>query len=319
MPDSRKTGRQRELDRMRDIDDLDFSHGGGILCQRRADGCGAGGARQVLRRLAGSLGPAHHGRPDTPMSFKDHFSRQAAAYSRYRPDYPPELIDWVSSLAPDRRLAVDCATGNGQAALSLASRFDLVIALDGSLAQLRRATSRPNLAYVAALAERQPIRNHSASLVTAAQAAHWFDFGRFYAECRRVLAPGGVVAAWTYGKFRLDEANSGVPEAVDAVIDDFYENVVGAFWSPERRYVELGYQTLPFPWREVTSPEFALETAWDLETVLGYLASWSAVQRYRDHHGRDPLQPLRAALVPAWGGAGIRRLRWPVHVRVGFA
>jgi SAM-dependent methyltransferase len=156
------------------------------------------------------------------------------------------------------------------------------------------------------------------SLVTAAQAAHWFHFGRFHAECRRVLKPGGVVAAWTYGKFRLDD-DEGVSQAVDAVIDDFYENVVGPFWPPERRYVELGYRTLPFPWREVTAPAFELETSWDLEGVLGYLASWSAVQRYRDHHGRDPLQPLRTALEPAWGGAGIRRLRWPVHIRAGLA
>ena len=252
------------------------------------------------------------------MSFKDHFSRQSAAYGRYRPDYPPGLVDWISSQAPDRRLAVDCATGNGQAALAFASRFDRVLALDGSLGQLRNAEARPNLAYVAALAERLPIRDRSASLVTAAQAAHWFDFGPFHAECRRVLVPGGVVAAWTYGKFHLDD-DSSVAEAVEAVIDDFYENVVGDFWPPERRFVELGYRTLPFPWREVAAPEFALEASWELERVIGYLASWSAVQRYKDHHGRDPLPALRRPLESAWGGPGPRRLRWPVHIRVGLA
>jgi hypothetical protein len=57
------------------------------------------------------------------MSFKDHFSRQSQAYSRYRPGYPPELIAWVAAQAPDRRLAVDCATGNGQAAVALAPVF----------------------------------------------------------------------------------------------------------------------------------------------------------------------------------------------------
>jgi SAM-dependent methyltransferase len=252
------------------------------------------------------------------MSFNDHFSRQSAAYSRYRPDYPSGLIDWVTSLVPDRRLAVDCATGSGQAALSLSSRFDLVVALDGSLQQLGSAAPGPNVAYLAALAEHLPIRDQTVSLVAAAQAAHWFDLGRFHAECRRVLKPGGVVAAWTYGRFRLDDGDS-VSQAVDAVIDDFYGSVLGPFWPPERRYVELGYRTLPFPWREVTAPGFALEATWDLERVLGYIASWSAVQRYRDHHGRDPLPPLRDALEAAWGGAKIRRLRWPVHVRAGFA
>jgi len=246
------------------------------------------------------------------MSFKDHFSRQSAAYSRYRPGYPPELIDWVAAQAPDRRLAVDCATGSGQAAIALAEHFDTVLALDGSLNQLRNAAPCPNVAYVGALAERLPLRDGSASLVAAAQAVHWFDFERFHAECRRVLVPGGVVAAWTYGKFQLDAA-------VDAVVDDFYEHVVGAWWPPERRYVEEGYRTLPFPWREARPPALALETLWDLEQVMGYLASWSSVQRYKDHHGRDPLPGLRGPLESAWGGAGPRRLRWPVHVRLGFA
>lgn len=246
------------------------------------------------------------------MSFKDHFSRQSAAYSRYRPGYPAALIDWVASQAPDRRLAVDCATGNGQAALALAGCFEAVVALDGSLNQLRSAVSGPNVAYVAGLAERLPLRDRTASLVAAAQAAHWFDFGQFYAECRRVLVPGGVVAAWTYEKFRVDEA-------VDAVIDDLYENVVGEFWPPERRYVEERYRTLPFPWREAGVPSFALETLWDLDQVMGYLASWSSVQRYKDHHGRDPLAALREPLASAWGTAGPRRLHWPIHMRLGFA
>jgi SAM-dependent methyltransferase len=246
------------------------------------------------------------------MSFKDHFSRQAVAYSRYRPGYPPELIDWIASQARDRRLAVDCATGNGQAALALSSRFEAVLAIDGSLEQLRNAEAGRNVAYVAALAERMPVRDRSASLVAAAQAAHWFDFEQFYAECRRVLLPGGVVVAWTYGKFRVDPA-------VDAVIDDFYENVVGAFWPPERRYVETGYRTLPFPWREATAPVFMLETDWDLGQVLGYLDSWSSVQKYKDHHRRDPLEGLRGPLESAWGGDGRRRQCWPIHIRLGFA
>jgi len=253
------------------------------------------------------------------MAFKDHFSRQSAAYSRHRPGYPPELIDWIAARAPDRRLAVDCATGNGQAALSLSSRFERVVALDGSLQQLRSATPAPNVAYVAALAERLPVRDHTVSLVAAAQAAHWFDFGRFHAECRRVLVPGGVVAAWTYGKFRLDDADSGVSQAVDAVIDDFYTRVVGSDWPPERRYVELGYRTLPFPWHEVPAPVFELATDWELPQVMGYLATWSAVQRCKDRLRRDPLEALQPRLAALWPRSGALRLRWPIHLRIGRA
>jgi SAM-dependent methyltransferase len=246
------------------------------------------------------------------MAFKDHFSSQSAAYSRYRPEYPPALIRYIASLATDRRLAIDCATGNGQAAVALAEYFEGVLAVDGSLSQLVHAQPAARVHYAVSLAEQLPLRERCVGLVAAAQAAHWFDLPRFHAECCRVLAPGGVVAVWTYEKFRVDPA-------VDRVIDDFYTGVVGPYWPPERRLVEQGYRTLPFPWREEPSPPFALETDWDLQQVMGYLATWSAVQRYKDQRGEDPLPALEPRLAAAWSGDGRRRLRWPIHLRIGRA
>jgi SAM-dependent methyltransferase len=246
------------------------------------------------------------------MSFKDHFSRQSAGYRRYRPGYPPALLEFVAARAPDRKLAVDCATGSGQAAVGLARHFDAVLAVDGSTSQLAGAEPCDRVHYAAALAERLPVRGHSVSLVTAAQAVHWFDFDRFHAECRRVLVPGGLLAVWSYEKFRVDAA-------VDAVIDRFYTEVVGNYWPPERRYVAQGYRTLPFPWQEEVAPAFRLETDWSLEETMGYLATWSAVQRYRDQLGRDPLPDLRPQLAALWPSPGTRRLHWPIHLRVGRA
>lgn len=246
--------------------------------------------------------------------FKDHFSAQSAAYSRFRPGYPPELVAFVADCAPGRALAVDCATGNGQAAVALAEHFDRVVAVDASRAQLDKATAHPRVEYVCTPAEALPLADGSVDLVAAAQAAHWFDFERFHRECRRVLAPGGVFAAWTYEKFRVDAA-------VDALVDRFYVDVVGPYWPPERRYVEEGYRTLPFPWRELPAPAFRLETQWDLGEVMGYLATWSSVQRYKDAHGgRDPLPGLREQLAPLWPVDGSARLvAWPLHLRVGRA
>jgi SAM-dependent methyltransferase len=246
------------------------------------------------------------------MSFKDHFSRQSAAYRRFRPGYPSALFEFVAARAPGRQLAVDCATGNGQAAVELAGHFDAVLAVDGSTSQLARAERHARVHYAAALAEQLPVREHSVSLVAAAQAVHWFEFGRFHAECRRVLVPGGLLAVWCYEKFRVDAA-------VDAVVDRFYTEVVGHHWPAERSYVEQGYRTLPFPWREEAVPDFVLETDWDLEEVMGYLATWSAVQRCKDQLGRDPLPDLRPQLAALWPAAGTRRLRWPIHMRVGRA
>jgi SAM-dependent methyltransferase len=247
----------------------------------------------------------------TAATFKDHFSRQSGDYSRYRPGYPPDLITWIASRAPDRVLAVDCATGNGQAAIALAGHFDAVLAVDGSLAQLERAQPHPHVRYELAMAEHLPVPDQSVSLVAAAQAVHWFDFERFHAECRRVLKPGGVVAVWTYEKFHAGSA-------IDSIVDRFYADVVGDYWPPERRYVEEAYRTLPFPWAEEPAPSFQLQTEWSLEQVIGYCASWSAVQRFKDEHpGADPLPALAADLATFWPAAGTLRLNWPIHLRLG--
>jgi hypothetical protein len=70
---------------------------------------------------------------------------------------------------------------------------------------------------------------------------------------------------------------------------------------------------------EQATPAFELVTDWDLEQVMGYLASWSAVQRCRERTGRDPLEALRPRLAVCWPPSGALRLRWPLHLRLGRA
>ena len=247
----------------------------------------------------------------TAPTFKDHFSRQAADYSRYRPAYPSALIAYVASLAPGRALAVDCATGNGQAAVALAEHFDQVIAVDASAAQLEQALPHPRVRYERALAEALPAADGTVALVAVAQAIHWFDFDRFHAECRRVLMPDGVVAAWTYTVFRAGGK-------IDEVVDRFYHDTIGPYWPPEREYVQQGYRTIPFPWDEIAPPPFRLQTEWTLEQVIGYFASWSSVQQYRARHGgRDPLPDVERELASAWPVGRTVRLDWPLYLRVG--
>jgi SAM-dependent methyltransferase len=244
------------------------------------------------------------------MAFKDHFSRQAEEYGLHRPNYPPELAAHVASLAPSRAVALDVATGSGQAAVDLAAHFELVLASDASAAQLARAEAHPRVRYLRHTAERLPLARGVADLLVAAQAAHWFDLPRFYAEACRVLRPGGVVALWTYEKPRVDAA-------VDRAIDSFYAGVVGRYWPPERRYVEQGYRTLPFPLEELPAPAFRLVTDWPLARMVGYLGTWSAVVRYRATEQRDPLPQIEAVLAPLWPAGGVRRLVWMIHLRLG--
>jgi ubiquinone/menaquinone biosynthesis C-methylase UbiE len=245
------------------------------------------------------------------MSFLDHFSRQSSLYAAHRPRYPAELFAWLASLVTEHRRAWDCATGNGQAAVDLATYFEMVLASDASLAQIRNRQPHARVEYLVATAERAPFADGCCDLVTVAQAVHWFDFERFYAEVRRVVRPGGVVALWTYASFQ-------VSDEIDPVVGRFYEEVVGPYWPPQRAYVEAAYRTIPFAFAEIEAPPFECVAYLDLEGLVGYLRSWSAVQRFRDVHGEDPVLALRPELAAAWGaGDKARRVSWKLHLRAG--
>lgn len=241
--------------------------------------------------------------------FKDHFSGQAGAYERCRPDYPPALFDWLATVAPARGDALDVGTGNGQAALGLARHFEQVRACEPSAAQLALARPHPRVEYVLEAAEAIGVPDSSFDLLTVAQAAHWLDADRFYPEARRVLRPRGVIALWTYGLFTAGPN-------VDDIMRDFYRNVVGPYWPRERCHVEEGYRRLPFPFDEIAAPHFPLENHWTAEELFGYLGTWSAVRRYRVERRRDPLELVAPCLQDAWG-PGRRALNWPLQLRVG--
>jgi SAM-dependent methyltransferase len=246
-----------------------------------------------------------------PATFKDHFSTQAGEYQRHRPGYPTALFDWLAGQAPGRRLAVDVATGNGQAAIALAERFERVVATEPSAAQLREARPHPRVEYRQESAEAIGVEGGSVDLLTAAQAAHWFDWPRFTAEARRVLRPGGVVAIWSYG-------NSLVTPEVDRLVADFSRDVVGPYWPRERRIVEEGYASLVLPFAPLAPPEFEMTTHWDSAAMLAYLDTWSSVRRCRALASRDPLALLAGPLTEAWG-EGVRAVRWPLAFRAGRA
>jgi ubiquinone/menaquinone biosynthesis C-methylase UbiE len=243
--------------------------------------------------------------------FKDHFSGHADRYARYRPDYPRELFDYLATLTPRREHALDCATGSGQAAAGLAAHFERVIATDGSIQQLQHARRHPRVVYVCNLAEQPAFKDQSIDLMVAAQAAHWFDHDRFYAQARRVLRREGALAVWTYGMARIDPA-------IDVEVLSFYRDVVGPYWPPERRYIESAYHNLPFAMQEEPAPELEISMQWDLETFVGYVGTWSAVQRYTKEMGVDPLLELQQKLAALWNSADAQRsVVWPLHIRVG--
>ncbi|UKT63744.1 class I SAM-dependent methyltransferase [Pedobacter mucosus] len=241
---------------------------------------------------------------------KDNFSTQAAAYSIYRPTYPQELYDYLLSLVNDKNVAWDCATGNGQVARILAQHFNAVFATDISENQLSNALQLPNITYKVESAEKTAFENQSFDLITVAQAIHWFDFEAFYTEVKRTLKPNGLLAVMGYGIMFIDKR-------IDVVVHKLYEDILGKYWDPERKYIEEGYQTIPFPFNEIATPSFQIKTQWTFDQLIGYLNTWSSLQHYKKANDRNPLEYMFTEFKEAWGDDAEKAVNFPILLRVG--
>ena len=238
------------------------------------------------------------------------FSGVAETYANFRPGYPAELFEWLAGTAPARETAWDTATGNGQAAWGLVTHFDRVIASDVSFAQLRQAKQHSCIAYRLARAEDSGLPQRSVDLVVAAAAIHWFDLTRFYDEVRRVIRPGGVVAAWTYHV-------AHVSPPLDAILWPFYRDVVGMYFARGARHVDARYTGIELPGKTLRPPPFLAWASWNAQQVLGFLKTWSGVQSYMSATQRDPVADLAAPIESALGGADVvRDITWPLYLRV---
>jgi len=239
---------------------------------------------------------------------KDLFSSHSASYAKYRPNYPSELFDFVSSHCQQRENAWDCATGNGQTAIALSRYFTMVYATDLSQRQIEQAVPSGNVHYSVQAAEKVNFANDQFDLVTVSQALHWFDFEKFYAEVNRVGRTGCVVAAWSYSLFTIS------PD-IDDVVYDFYENVIGGYWDPERKYVEEEYKSIPFPFVEIPAPKFEMRFRWNPEQIQGYFNTWSAVQKFIAANSLDPVDELMKKIAKISGSE--MEVVFPIHLRMG--
>jgi SAM-dependent methyltransferase len=244
-------------------------------------------------------------------SFRDHFSSCASAYAEHRPGYTAELATYLASLTPGRELAWDCGTGSGQAAVVLAAEFERVIATDASAEQLAHARPHPRVEYRRALDRDSGLPTASCDLVTAGQAAHWFDLPAFYQEVDRVLRPGGAVAIWCYNR-------TLVSPAIDPVISRFQYQRVGPYWPSGREHTDAEYRTLPFPYDRLEAPPIAMRHEWTRHQLEAYMGTWSSVRRCREVEGVDPMIELARDLDPLWPDTTeVREVRWPLCIIAG--
>lgn len=241
---------------------------------------------------------------------KDNFSKQAEQYALYRPAYPDELLNHVYSFVDQFDTAWDCATGNGQLAVSLAGKFAKVLATDISSKQLENAVLKNNIVYSIGSAEKTDWNDETFDLITVGQAVHWFDHSNFYPEVKRLLKPKGILAVIGYNLVKIS------PE-IDNVIDQLYSRSLKDFWDQERRYIDHEFKTLPFPMNNVHRYETHYLLSWEFEHLLGYLNTWSAVQHYKDRIGENIIDHYSEILNYAWGNEKKRDVSFPIFTLIG--
>jgi SAM-dependent methyltransferase len=131
------------------------------------------------------------------------FSDRVEDYVRYRPGYPPEVLDLLRAecgLRPGHIVA-DVASGTGMFTRLLLENGNSVFAVEPNTEMremgVRQLESYSRLVSVAGTAEETTLASASVDFVTAAQAAHWFDLPRARAEFARILRlEGWCVLIW---------------------------------------------------------------------------------------------------------------------------
>lgn len=241
---------------------------------------------------------------------KDNFSLQSDRYAKYRPTYPPDFFEYLNTIVPGKQNAWDCGTGNGQLACELAKTFEHVFATDISQSQIDNALPKNNIIYSVQPAEKTNFESGIFDLVVIAQAIHWFDFEQFYREVRRTAKEKALLCITGYGKIQISEQT-------DNLITHFYNNVVGAYWDKERKYIDENYETIPFPFDEIQTPKFENRHQWPLEHLIGYLNTWSAVKHFTRQNGYNPVDDLQNQLERYWNREEIKEVTFPLLLRIG--
>lgn len=279
-------------------------------------------------------------------TFSTYNHQQGKVYAENRRNYDPSvyqtIIDHHTSTGGKLDTVLDVGCGPGLATFTLASHFSQAIGLDPSDGMLSNAraiatnTDTGNIRFEVSTAEEvgsnlsPPIADSSIDLITAANAAHWFDIRGFWPSAARVLKPGGTVALWCSGPILV---HPSVPNAekIQAAIDAHYNQylldheVHGSLLTRDR------YSKLLLPWnldppvtdfdegtffrREWQDGErfFTGATEADLDTYEKMLATSSAVTRWRQAHAdlvgteQDVIRIIRREMERLLHEAGVEK------------
>lgn len=131
------------------------------------------------------------------------FSSRVDNYIKYRPGYPPAVVDLLQKQCglTSASVVADIGSGTGILTELLLKTGCQVVGVEPNL-EMRKAAERllasnGNFKSSSGTAEATLLSDQSVDIITAGQAFHWFDREKTRQEFVRILRPGGwVVLIW---------------------------------------------------------------------------------------------------------------------------
>ncbi|CAF1236547.1 unnamed protein product [Rotaria sordida] len=212
-------------------------------------------------------------------------AQHAARYALTRPTYPPAVMEQIISFLAMKYkdiydYAADIGCGSGQSTELLSPYFQKVYGYDVSENQIKEAKTKnkiSNIEYKVNTNNAIPHANKSLCLITAAQAAHWFDLKQFYSEANRTLKQMGVLAIYGYELPKIDGEHSS---QLNEIFQNFYKKLL-PYFPPDRHQIDSKYADIILPFEEkIRDESVKIKYEWNLDRFLAYISTWSGYVHY---------------------------------------
>lgn len=230
------------------------------------------------------------------------FNTESHKYFQYRPRYPKQLYEFINSVCESKEVVWDSACGNGQVAVDISKYFSIVEASDIHENQIKNAFEKDNVHYSLQNSEATNYPDNFFDAVCVAQALHWFNLDAFFYEVKRVLKKEGLFFCWGYSFFKINDE-------IDQIITDFLLKEIEPFWSENNRLLHHEYVEITFPFKKIETPDFEMKEKWQLNQLLEYLSTWSAVKLYNKNKPTNIIDELALNLSKCWNENEIKEIK----------
>jgi len=221
------------------------------------------------------------------MNSKERFSGRVETYTKYRPSYPPEAIDYLYKVVglSDRSEVLDVGAGTGIFTRLLLERGTRVTAVEPNRemreAAMEASGDDPRFKAVAGSAEKTGLSDASCDFIVSAQAFHWFDQEAARLEFRRLLKPGGkAILVWN------TRLTSGTPflEGYERLLQGLGTDYGQVNYRNVSREMLVGF----FKKEALREARFPNRQVFDFDGVAGRLLS-SSYSPQPGHPGYEPM------------------------------